>query len=205
MTNVVETQKKQGEAIEALSKKLDSLDYHSSNYAQTPLPLPDQQRPLSPLRPLSPIRGYNQPPTYEHHRPLSPLRPMSPARGYNPSPLRDSAELVFGFNTFGNASPIRRPYSPVRAADSTNNDVELENAFSHFVNTYLCTEESERPFKLRKVIHDTEGKSKGVVASVVKAVQKEMSGFNGHKATCDCADCPHKRELEAIIDSYMEK
>jgi len=92
----------------------------------------------------------------------------------------------------------------IEPASDLDYGVDLEESFRRFLRDFALTAPTTRARKLRKVIHDNEGTSKGVVDTALLEMNSEIRHLRGDGFACDCVVCPHRVELDGILGEYLD-
>jgi len=99
------------------------------------------------------------------------------------------------------------------------NDLDFEDAFTKFLETYTKVPQEERPNKMRRVLKKLGEENLDNLMDFVGTYSQTCSGISSAEASflsnleaidaanctqsnCKCKECPHKRELSRMEDFY---
>jgi len=87
---------------------------------------------------------------------------------------------------------------------------EFENTFLKFLNSYTKVSQEERPEKIRRLMRTTTTKDTDGLSEMLTLFQSESVNncnedpTNSSSSSCQCQDCPYRKELDRFDDFYNE-
>jgi len=75
-------------------------------------------------------------------------------------------------------------------------DLDFDKAFRNFIAAYNHLPVEDRPLKVRRLVLTTSSSSVNHLQEFVSICGTQIPSSN---STCDCENCPHKREIDSLL------